>query len=78
MVDQSGVLSGRVRRVLDSTVLDDAVVTQDTVTMICAQIRKCRRLISQARGVAVSHDYDQGGKPWCDWADPFGGDPSWY
>ena len=36
VVDQSGVLSGRVRRVLDSTVLDDAVVTQDTVTMITA------------------------------------------
>jgi len=70
VVDQSGVLSGRVRRVLDSTVLDDAVVTADTVTMICAQIRKCRRLIPRARGVAVSHDYDQGGKPWCDWADP--------
>ena len=69
VVDQSGVLSGRVRRVLDSTVLDDAVVTQDTVTMITAQIRRCRRLISQARGVVVSHDYDQGGKPSCDWAD---------
>ena len=69
VVDQSGVLSGRVRRVLDSTVLDDAVVTQDTVTMITAQIRRCRRLISQARGVVLSHDYDQGGKPSCDWAD---------
>ena len=34
VVSESGVLSGRCRRVLDSTVLDDAVVTQDTVTMI--------------------------------------------
>ena len=70
VAEGSGVLSGRSKRVLDSTVLDDAVVTQDTVTMITAQIRKCRRLISQARGVVLSHDYDQAGKPWCDWADP--------
>ena len=50
----AGVLSGRGRRVLDSTVLDDAVVTQDTVTMITAQIRRCRRLIAQARETVVS------------------------
>ena len=31
VVAESGVLSGRNKRVLDSTVLDDAVVTQDTV-----------------------------------------------
>ena len=70
VVEESGVLSGRIRRVLDSTVLDDAVVTQDTVTMITAQIRKCRRLIPQVRGVVLSHDYETGGKPGCDWADP--------
>ena len=70
VVDQSGVLSGRSRRVLDSTVLDDAVVTQDTVTMITAQIRKCRRLITQARETrVVAHFYEQAGKPSCDWAD---------
>lgn len=69
VVDQSGVLSGRSRRVLDSTVLDDAVVTQDTVTMITVQIRKCRRLISQVGGVVLSHDYETGGKPSCDWGD---------
>ena len=35
VVDQSGVLSGRVRLgCWTSSVLDDAVVTQDTVTMI--------------------------------------------
>jgi hypothetical protein len=70
VVNETGVLSGRVRRVLDSTILDDAVVTQDTVTMITAQVRKCRRLIPQAREVGLSHDYETGGKPWCDWADP--------
>ena len=70
VVEETGVLSGRTRRVLDSTVLDDAVVTQDTVTMITAQVRKCRQLIPRAREVVLSHDYETGGKPWCDWADP--------
>lgn len=69
LVDQSGVLSGRTRRVLDSTVLDDAVATQDTVTMVSAQIRKVCRLVPHARGVWLSHDYEQG-KPFCDWSDP--------
>ena len=70
VVSQSGVLSGRSRRVLDSTVLDDAVVTSDTVTMITAQIRKCRRLVPQTREVVLSRDYGAAGKPWCDWDDP--------
>ena len=56
VVAETGVLSGQCRRVLDSTVLDDAVATQDTVTMITAQIRRCRRLIAQARETVVSHD----------------------
>ena len=47
-----------------------AVVTQDTVTMITAQIRRCRRLIAQARQIVVSHDYEQSGRPSCDWDDP--------
>ena len=70
VVAETGVLSGRNRRVLDSTVLDDAVATQDTVTMITAQIRRCRRLITQARQTVVSHDYEQAGRPSCDWDDP--------
>ena len=70
VVEGSGVLSGRTKRVLDSTILDDAVVTVDTVTMITAQIRKCRRLIPQVTGVGLSRDYGQVGKPSCDWDDP--------
>ena len=50
VVAETGVLTARNKRVLDSTVWIDAVVTADTVTMITAQIRKCRRLIAQARG----------------------------
>jgi hypothetical protein len=66
-----GVLRGRGRRVLDSTILEDAVATQDTVTQLVAAIRRVRRLIPQARAVAVdAHDYDRPGKPVCAWDDP--------
>jgi IS5 family transposase len=67
----SGVLAGRTRRALDSTLLDDAVATQDTVTQLVSAIRKVRRLIPQAAAVTVSaHDYDAAGKPVCAWDDP--------
>jgi hypothetical protein len=57
VVEQTGVLKGRGRRVLDSTVLEDAVATQDTVTQLVAAIRRVRRLVPQARAVAVAaHD----------------------
>jgi hypothetical protein len=45
VVEQTGVLKGRGRRVLDSTVLEDAVATQDTVTQLVAAIRRVRRLV---------------------------------
>jgi Transposase domain (DUF772) len=45
VVEQTGVLAGRGRRVLDSTVLEDAVATQDTVTQLVAAIRRVRRLV---------------------------------
>jgi len=71
VVEQTGVLKGRGRRVLDSTVLADAVATQDTVTQLVAAIRRVRRLVPLAREVAVAaHDYDQPGKPVCAWDDP--------
>jgi len=71
VVDATGVLSGKRRRALDSTLLDDAVATQDTVTQLVAQIRRVRRLIPQAKMVDVAaHDYDASGKPVCAWDDP--------
>jgi hypothetical protein len=71
VVEQTGVLQGRGRRVLDSTVLEDAVATQDTVTQLVAAIRRVRRLVPGARGVELSaHDYDRPGKPQCAWDDP--------
>jgi IS5 family transposase len=71
VVDATGVLKGRGRRVLDSTVLADAVATQDTVTQLVAAIRRVRRLVPCAREVELgAHDYDRPGKPVCAWDDP--------
>jgi Transposase domain (DUF772) len=71
VIEQTGVVKGRGRRVLDSTVLDDAVATQDTVTQLVAAVRRVRRLIPQAREVELTaHDYDRPGKPDCAWDDP--------
>lgn len=67
----TGVLAGRRRRALDSTLLDDAVATQDTVTQLVSAIRRVRRIVPEAAGVTVSaHDYDAAGKPVCAWDDP--------
>ena len=67
---QCGALAGSTRRVLDSTVLYDAVATQDTATMVGSQIRRVRKLAPAAAGLALSHDYDGRAKPSCDWGDP--------
>src|SRR5512144_1178396 len=48
VVAETGVLSGKTRRVLDSTVLDDAVATQDTVTQLIAAIRRARELVKSS------------------------------
>jgi hypothetical protein len=70
VVEQTGVLRGRGRRVLDSTVLADAVATQDTVTQLVAAIRRVRRLVPRAREVQLAaHDYERPGKPECAWDD---------
>jgi Transposase DDE domain/Transposase domain (DUF772) len=71
VVEATGVLTGRGRRVLDSTILEDAVATQDTVTQLVAAVRRVRRLVPGTRGVELgAHDYDQPGKPDCAWDDP--------
>jgi IS5 family transposase len=71
VVDATGVLKGKTRRALDSTLLDDAVATQDTVTQLISAIRRARRVIPQAAAVTVTaHDYDHAGKPAIAWDDP--------
>jgi hypothetical protein len=73
VVAATGVLAGKTRRALDSTVLDDAVATQDTVTQLIAAIRRVRREVPVAAEVIESHctahDYDDPGKPAIAWND---------
>lgn len=71
VIVETGVLAGKTRRALDSTLLDDAVATQDTVTQLVSAVRKVRRLVPAAAEIEVSaHDYDASGKPVCAWDDP--------
>jgi hypothetical protein len=71
VVAATGVLTGRQRRAVDSTLPDDAVATQDTVTQLVAATRRVRRLVPAAATVQVTaHDYDRDpGKPACAWDD---------
>jgi hypothetical protein len=73
VVAQTGVLAGKTRRALDSTVLDDAVATQDTVTQLIGAIRRVRREVPGAVEVIATqcgaHDYDDPGKPAIAWND---------
>jgi len=73
VVTETGVLKGKTRRALDSTVLDDAVATQDTVTQLIAAVRRVRRDVGDAAGVIAqvcsAHDYDDPGKPAIAWDD---------
>jgi len=71
VIDATGVLSGRRRRALDSTILDDAVATQDTVTQLISAIRRVRRLVPEAGALELAgHDYDSAAKPAIAWDDP--------
>jgi IS5 family transposase len=71
VIDATGVLKGKTRRALDSTLLDDAVATQDTVTQLIAAIRRVRRVVPGANDVTLSaHDYESQGKPLIAWDDP--------
>ena len=73
MVAETGVLAGKTRRALDSTVLDDAVATQDTVTQLIAAIRRVAREVPGAAAVIAehcrAHDYSRPGKPAIAWDD---------
>jgi hypothetical protein len=74
VVGETGVLRGRRRRAVDSTILADAVATQDTVTQLVSAIRKAAREVpgaaAQIARVCSGHDYSKPGKPKIDWDDP--------
>src|SRR3989442_6305297 len=61
VIDATGVVKTKTRRALDSTLLDDAVATQDTVTQLISAIRRVRRVIPGAASLElIAHDYDAG------------------
>lgn len=70
VMNASGVIAGKTRRALDSTVLDDAVARQDTIDLLATQIRRVRRLIGELAEVWVREENLAGGRPSCDWDDP--------
>jgi hypothetical protein len=74
VVQATGVLRGRRRRAVDSTILADAVATQDTITQLVAAVRRVARQVpgaaEQIAAVCTGHDYTRPGKPDIDWDDP--------
>jgi hypothetical protein len=61
IVAETGILRGRARRAIDSTILADAVATQDTVTQLIAAVRRVARQVpgaaEQIAAVCTGHDY---------------------
>ena len=72
VIADTEMLRGRRKRCVDSTVFDDAVATQDTVTQLVAAMRKVARLVPGALQVierVARLDYSKPGKPDIDWDD---------
>jgi IS5 family transposase len=80
VITATGAVAGRQRRALDSTVLDDAVARQDTVTQLVAAIRRVGRDVAGAKDLlgvvctrlaaVTGQDYSAAGKPRIAWDDP--------
>jgi hypothetical protein len=74
VIEQTGILRGRRRRAADSTIIDDAVATQDTVIQLVSAIRKVAREVpgaaEQIAQGCTGHDYSEPGKPKIGWDDP--------
>jgi IS5 family transposase len=74
VIVETGAVAGKHRRAMDSTVLEDAVARQDTVTQLIAAIRRVGREVPGAaeliEQVCTGHDYTQPGKPRIAWDDP--------
>jgi hypothetical protein len=80
LIVRTGAVRGKTRRAMDSTVLDDAVARQDTVTQLIAGIRKAAREVPGADGLVAGccprlealtgQGYAVPGKPRIAWDDP--------
>jgi IS5 family transposase len=79
VITETGAVAGKQRRALDSTILDDAVARQDTVTQLIAQVRRVGREVSGAKELITNEctrlaaltgqDYTATGKPPIAWND---------
>src|SRR3954453_2267565 len=79
VIPESGAVAGKQRRARDSTVLDDAVARQDTVTQLIAQIRRVGREVPGAKELIATvctglvaltgQEYTATGKPPIAWDD---------
>lgn len=74
VVAETGVVRGRGKRAVDSTILADAVATQDTITQLVSAIRRVGRTVpggaEAMAAVCTGHDYSGPGKPVIDWDEP--------
>src|SRR5882757_1940489 len=74
VIERTGILRGRRKRAVDSTILADAVATQDTITQLISAIRRVAREVPGAAEriakVCTGHDYGRPDKPRIDWDDP--------
>jgi hypothetical protein len=73
VVAETGILKGKRRRAVDSTVLDDAVARQDTITQLIAAVRRFGRDVPGGQDLVGAHaagyDYSRTGKPDIAWDD---------
>ena len=79
VITATGAVAGKQRRALDSTILDDAVARQDTVTQLIAQIRRVGREVPGAKDLIATEcdrlaeltgqGYEATGKPLIAWND---------
>lgn len=80
VITATGILSDKRLRAVDSTVFDDAVARQDTITQLISQIRRVGRTVTGADSLipmvchrypaVTGQDYTTTGKPAIDWDDP--------
>jgi Transposase DDE domain/Transposase domain (DUF772) len=74
VITETGILRGRGKRAVDSTILADAVATQDTITQLISAIRRVGRVVpggaEAIAAVCTGHDYSRPGKPVIDWDEP--------
>jgi hypothetical protein len=73
VITATGAVAGKTRRALDSTILDDAVARQDTVTQLIAAVRRTGRDVPGGQELVAEcctgHDYSRPGKPAIAWDD---------